>query len=86
VSEKIDEKEAKFSKIIAQKEKDLGSAVQKCLEARMENESIKESYRELESAYYHSDQQALVLEYKHQAAGFQQKLEHMTDTHRQIVT
>jgi len=37
------------------KERDLTQAVSKCLDARIENENIKEAYRELESAYYHSD-------------------------------
>lgn len=70
---------------MALKERDLTQAVSKCLEARMENENIKESYRELESAYYHSDQQALVLEYKQKAASFEQKLEQMTDEHKLVV-
>lgn len=70
---------------MALKERDLTQAVSKCLDARIENENIKEAYRELESAYYHSDQQALVLEYKQKAENFEQKLEQMTDEHKHVV-
>ena len=64
-----------FAKNLKQKEKDLTQAVEKCLESRIENENIKEAYRELENAYYHSDQRQLVLEYKTRAENFEQKLE-----------
>ena len=85
MTEKILIVNEKFSKMLSEKERDLSLSVQKCLEARIENESIKESYRELENAFYAQDQHKLVLEYKSAAENFQRKLEIMTDAHRDLV-